>query len=313
MKQDSAAIPDIEQLNREFSFDEKGQSVRFETGEGGLPVIEVQNGYATARISLQGAYVLSWIPAGQAEVIWVSEAAIFAPGKSVRGGIPICWPWFGVHETRDDFPAHGFARTVFWQVRNTRPLESGGTEVTLSLDTTRLDQQRQRMWPYPTTVEYRVTVAQTLGLELTTCNHGEQSFIISEALHTYFKMQDIAQVTVRGLEGKDYLDKTDAFKRKTQSGPITITHETDRVYVDTSDQVVIENSQREVVIDKQGSLSTVVWNPWQATAKRMGDLGKEGYRNMLCVETANAADNSVSINPGECHRLALQYRITNTG
>ena len=302
-------IPDVEQLNKDFAIQQGGNSLRFRMGEGDIPVIEIQNEQASARISLQGAHILSWIPTGEDEVIWVSEDATFAPEKSVRGGIPICWPWFGPHENNAAYPAHGFARTVLWQVTNTQALSEGTTQITFRLEPAQLDKSIQDMWPSATIAEYTLIISKTLSMELTTINNSDQSITIGEALHTYFNVEDLTKTTVYGLEGRDYLDKTDGFKRKTQTGPVTINAEVDRVYLQTQDDVIIDNTKRKIIIKKQGSQSTIVWNPWQAAAEKMGDLGKDGYLQMLCVESANAAEDSVNINAGESHRLLVTYAI----
>lgn len=302
-------MPVIEELNKQFSFTKDNQNLSFSTGEGGIPVIEVKNTHATAKISLQGAHVLSWIPTGEDEVIWLSDDAKFAPGKSVRGGIPVCWPWFGPHESNSAYPAHGYARTVMWPVTKTQALASGEIEITFTLDTLQLDKQYQDMWPAHTIVEYKLTISKTLTMDLTTINKSDAPFTIGEALHTYFKIDDIGNTSITGLENIAYLDKTDGFKRKIQSGAITIESEVDRVYVDTNNEVIIDDAKRKIIIKKQGSDSTVVWNPWQAVADKMGDLGKDGYRKMVCVESANAADNVVTINSGESHTLHVSYEV----
>jgi glucose-6-phosphate 1-epimerase len=306
--------PNIEHLNKKFSLQNESNLLRFKTGKGDIPVVEIQNDQASAIISLQGAHVLSWVPRGEAEVIWVSEDATFAPAKSVRGGIPVCWPWFGAHEDNASFPAHGFVRTAFWQVTNTRAISAGETEITFKLDTSQLDSNQiekngQHMWPQATIAEYRVTIAKTLTLELTTFNNSDQPITIGQALHTYFNIEDITNTAIYGLEGKDYLDKTDSFKRKKQTGPVLINTEVDRVYLQTSDDVIIDNKKRKIVIKKQGSQSTVVWNPWKNVAEKMGDLGKCGYRCMLCVESANAAEDTIRIGVGESHKLLVIYEV----
>ncbi len=299
----------VEKLNNQFLTHTTDQHAEFKPGEGGIPVLHVQNTLATASVSLQGANILSWIPYGEEEVIWLSEDAVFAPGKSVRGGIPICWPWFGAHESNTAFPAHGFARTVLWQVTDVTALATGETQVRFVLDTTRLDEKYQPMWPQATVAEYCITIGKTLTLELSTINKSDQPMTIGQALHTYFFVDDVRQTKVSGLDGKDYLDKTEGFARKTQSGDVTIAAEVDRIYLNTTDDNVISDTQRNIVIKKQGSHSTVVWNPWVAVAEKMGDLGKDGYLNMLCVESANAADDTVVINAGERFTLKVSYAV----
>lgn len=253
--------------------------------------------------------MLSWVPAGEEEVIWVSEDATFAPAKSLRGGIPICWPWFGPHESNTTFPAHGFARTVMWQVSATQALPGGETQITFKLDPAQLDEKYQQMWTLPTVAEYRVTVGRTLTMELITHNQHDQPVTIGQALHTYFAVADVSRTAVSGLEGKPYLDKTDGFKRKTQEGVVNIECEIDRVYLQTPDDVTIDDGNRRIVISKQGSQSTVVWNPWQEAAEKMGDLGLDGYLKMLCVESANAAEDVVSIAAGGSHTLRVVYEV----
>ncbi|MCK4706089.1 MAG: D-hexose-6-phosphate mutarotase, partial [Gammaproteobacteria bacterium] len=292
-----------------FSFANEFHSLIFKIGKGGIPVVEIKNDQSSAAISLQGAHVLSWVPAGEDDVIWLSDEAKFAVGKSVRGGVPICWPWFGPHEENAAYPAHGFARTVLWQVIKTEAISAGETQITFQLDTRQLDDSLQAMWPLPTIAEYRLTIAKTLTMELTTFNHSDQLMNIGQALHTYFKVDDVSCTKVLGLEGKDYLDKTDGFTRKTQVGAVTISEEVDRVYLETADDLIINDNKRKIVITKQGSESTVVWNPWKEIADKMGDLGEDGYLEMLCVESANAMEDTVDIEAGGSYSLRVTYEL----
>lgn len=300
---------DIEKLNTSFSFKDENSQLYIKKATGDIPIIEITNKYATATISLQGAHILSWKPHSEDEVIWLSEDATFAIGKSVRGGVPICWPWFGAHENNTSFPAHGFARTVLWNVVNTKKLPTGEMQITFNLVTKVLDEHIQSMWPQATVVEYRITVGQSLILELTTFNNSEKDITVGQALHTYFNVADINKTTISGLENKKYLDKVEGFCSKVQNGPITINSEVDRIYVDTTDDIIIDNEKRKILIEKQGSASTVVWNPWEEVANKMGDLGENGYQKMLCVESANAIDDVVVIKAGESATLFVKYDI----
>lgn len=297
----------LEQLNQQFAIN-KDNHLLFKTGKGNIPVVEIKNEHSSAIISMQGAHVLSWIPAGEEEVIWLSEDAKFAPGKSVRGGIPICWPWFGAHESNASFPAHGFARTVYWQVISTEALEDGDTRIIFS---TKPLPENEQMWPPQTNVQYQLTVGKKLHMELITHNEGSETITIGQALHTYFNIGDISKVLVHGLDDTKYLDKMDNFKQKRQHGPVVIDREVDRIYLDTITDCVIEDKalNRNIVINKCGSRSTVVWNPWQATASKMGDLGVDGYKKMLCVESCNAATDVVHIKPGKAHHLLVHYSV----
>ena len=297
-----------EQLNNEFSLQVANNKLHFKSGKGDIAVVEIQNEQASAIISLQGAQLLSWIPKNEEEVIWLSEDAKFAVGKSVRGGVPICWPWFGAHATNADYPAHGFARTTNWQVISTEALGDGTTRISF---TTRPQAETEAMWPAETTVLFQLTIGKKLEMELITHNNGSKPITISQALHTYFNVGDVSNVLLHGLDDARYLDKLDGFKRKNQHGPLKIKEEVDRIYLDTASTCVIEDNilKRNIVIIKCGSHSTVVWNPWQETASKMGDLGEDGYKKMLCVESSNAAEDALTIEPGKVHQLWVQYEV----
>jgi len=298
----------MERLNKEFAIKNGENSLCFKNGKGDIPVVEIRNEHASATISMQGAQVLSWIPEGEEEVIWVSDDASFAPGKSVRGGVPVCWPWFGAHASNQDFPAHGFARTTLWQILCTEALKDGSTRISF---TTQPQAENEKMWLPETSVQYRITVGKKLEMELITSNSGSEPISITQALHTYFKVGDVSNVLLHGLDDTEYLDKLENFERKHQHGPVTIEEEVDRIYLNTASDCVIEDKtlNRNIIIIKCGSHSTVVWNPWQETANKMGDLGEEGYKKMLCVESSNAAEDVVSIEPGKLHHLWVQYGV----
>ncbi|MBT3206136.1 MAG: D-hexose-6-phosphate mutarotase [Gammaproteobacteria bacterium] len=302
---------ELEKLNEQFLLQDELYSLCIESGEGDIPVIKVMNEHASALISLQGAHVLSWIPKGEQEVIWLSEDATFAAGKSIRGGIPVCWPWFGAHESKTEFPAHGFARTTSWEVLSTEALENGGTRIIFSMHR---QPENDHMWLPDTSIQFNLTIGYKLELELITHNNGDSAVTIGQALHTYFNVADVSEVFLHGLDHTDYLDKLENFKRKRQFGPIVIEQEVDRVYLDTFNDCVIEDKQlkRNIIIKKIGSHSTVVWNPWQETAEKMGDLGLQGYKKMLCVESSNAAEDVVTIEPGDVHELWVQYEVQKT-
>ena len=274
----------------------------------GVIVAEVANAHAISNIVLQGAHVATFQPRGEEPVIWLSPNAKFAPGKSIRGGVPICWPWFGPHQTDSKLPGHGFARTVPWELLETKALEDGSTLLRFGLignDATRAQ------WPHRSTAQLEVKIGKALRVELITANTGTAPFELGEALHTYFQISDVGNMTIRGLEGCEYIDKVGATTRRTQQDGIVITGEVDRVYVNTAADCVIEDKglKRAIRIRKQGSRSTVVWNPWQEKAEKMGDFGEKLHRDMVCVESANALENVVTVAPGETHRLVAVYSV----
>ncbi len=283
----------------------------FRQDDSGLAVVEVTSRGVCASIFLQGGQLTSWVPAGGQPVIWLSPAARFAAGKSIRGGVPVCWPWFGPHAADAAFPAHGFVRTLPWQMVATKSLEEGGVRLWLQLPQS--DQPRQ-LWPHSSQLELRFTIGRTLDIELLTRNTGTASFTIGEALHSYFFVSDVRCITLHGLDGCVYLDKVEQGRRRQSSEPVTISAETDRVYLATTADCVIDDPglERRIRISKRGSSSTVVWNPWAEKAARLGDMGEDGYLNMLCVESGNAADDVVIIEPGSEHRLWVRYQVETT-
>jgi D-hexose-6-phosphate mutarotase len=284
----------------------------FVEGEGGLTYAEIDNAGGKARICLQGAHIVTWQPKSQAEpVVWVSEMAKYGPGKSIRGGVPVCWPWFGPHATEKAFPGHGFARTTLWQVTGSETLANGDTRVKFMLMP---NDQTHAQFPPACRAELVATVGAKLQVDLVTTNLDNGAIEIGEALHTYFRIGDIGTATVTGLENSEYVDKVDGGQRKTQSGAIAFSGEVDRVYVNTAAECVIVDPdlKRRIRIAKTGSQSTVVWTPWVEKAEKMGDFGpgksnQGGWREMVCVESGNAADNVVSVPAGESHRMSVVY------
>jgi D-hexose-6-phosphate mutarotase len=299
----------LAELNERFAIPFK---LRFKAVGDGLIVADFTNAHASASICLQGGQLLSWQPSSTAEpVIWLSTAAKFAPKASIRGGIPVCWPWFSAHESEASFPMHGFARTQPWQVKSTRSLDDGSTEISLTLPITTA---MQAMWPHQAQLELLINVGETLKIALITRNLGNADFTITEALHTYFAVSDIAQVQVEGLDGIHFHDKAADWTEGDQAGAIGFAAEVDRVYVNTSERCTIVDPafKRRIHINKIGSQSTVVWNPWAARAEQMGDLGTDdatGWKRFVCVESANARENAVTVPAGKAHTMAVEYRV----
>jgi D-hexose-6-phosphate mutarotase len=295
-----------QQLNAQFGI--AGQ-LEFCEDDSGLIVAKINNTLGSVSLCLQGAHLMTWQPKSQAvPVVWLSRDAKLAAGKSIRGGVPVCWPWFGAHATDTSFPAHGFARTVLWQVVESGSEPDGATRLTLRL---MLSEKTRTQWPHDCTLELTVSIGETLRMELVTSNIGTKDFVIGEALHTYFQVGDIGAVRVTGLEGCDYWDKVGGSTLRKQDGAIDFSGETDRVYINTTAACVIEDDKlkRRIHVAKSGSRSTVVWTPWTEKADRMGDLGQpDGWREMVCVESANAFDNVVTVAAGTRHTLIVEYR-----
>jgi len=293
----------LEQMNGQFGI--AGQ-LRFVNGPGDMPVAEIHNDLGQASLALQGAHVLGFQASGQQPIIWMSDEATYAPGKSLRGGVPVCWPWFGPHASDSNLPGHGPARTVDWEPIASEALSDGHTGISFELVET---EKTSQQCPHPLRVRLHVTVGSNLVLTLETTNLGDTPFTLGEALHTYFLVGDVRRAQVEGLDGCTYIDKMDGGARKQQHGPVSISAEADRIYLGTGNhaEIVDPAMDRKIVIKSAGSASMVVWNPWIETAEKMGDLGPDGYLKMLCVETANAADDVVQLAPGATHRMLADY------
>lgn len=297
---DSASL---DLLDRRFAL----EGLRFAAGPGGLPAAQVANAHAQAVLVLQGAHVLSYQPRGQQPVLWASSHSHFAPGKPIRGGIPVCWPWFGAHPADPAKPGHGFARTSLWEVLATRAEADGSTRIELGLG----DSDASRpLWPSPFYLRLVVLVGPSLRVELHIRNPGPQAFTCSGALHSYFAVSEAAAIAIHGLEGGAYLDKL-GDQRHLQEGPVGIGAETDRVYLDTAAEcrILDPGLRRAICVAKAGSRTTVVWNPWAAKAARLEDFGDHEYRSMVCVETANASPDLIQLPPGGEHCLRTDIRV----
>lgn len=298
-------VAELSRLNGDFGIP---QQVLFVSGPGGLIQIDINNQYATATIVLQGAHVMTYQPHNQQPVLWLSAHGKFAPGKSIRGGVPLCWPWFGPHASMTTYPGHGFARTVMWEVTGVHSTNDGGTRLEFRLPAASKNAQQ---WPHLSEVALHVTVGARLELVLITRNTGDQAFVLGDALHTYFRVSDVRRIAIQGLAGCPYVDKVDGSKRKTQTGDVTIAAETDRIYLDSTGDCVIHDPGygRQIRIAKRNSRSTIVWNPWIEKAEKMGDLGPDGYLHMVCVESANADVDVVTLAPGKEHHLQVVYSV----
>ena len=296
-------MKDVVELNRKYGIENELGFCDIK----GEPLAWIRNDACAATIALKGAQLLSWYPSGHEEVFWVSTIGPSSPKEPQRGGVPVCWPWFGPHPNDPSKPKHGFVRNRRWTVVSTGST-SQLTELTLRTEAAPED---AALWPHQAEVSLRVVAGAILYLELTTRNTGSQGFELTQALHSYFRVSDVAKVAVEGFDGLEYLDKVDAYARKRQSGLIAITGETDRIYLGHAGAAVIHDSElgRGIIVNKSGSASSVVWNPWERLARELGDIGENGYRRMLCVETANAGDDVVRIEPGNQHTLVAKIQI----
>jgi glucose-6-phosphate 1-epimerase len=298
-------VIDIAALNRRHGIP---GALEFFEGEGRLAMARIESVHGWAEAVLQGAHLTNWTPRDQSSVLWLSSQAHFGRGRPIRGGVPVCWPWFGAHAQDNALPSHGFARVSAWQVADAAALEDGSVQLTLQLPRR---EGQEALWPHSTPVQWRVTVGPSLEIELTTRNLGPAPVAIGEALHAYFMVGDARRVRVRGLDGCEYLDKTNDNRRMRQAGDIGFEAEVDRVYLDTDAECCLDDLllRRRIRIAKEGSASTIVWNPWREKSQSFDDMSDDGYLSMACVETANAAENAVIVPPGGEHRLRARYSL----
>lgn len=280
------------------------------TGPGGLPFLEVQNAHARARVSLQGAQLLSFRPHGAAaDWLYLSEQAIYQTGKAIRGGVPVCWPWFGPDPLGQGRPAHGLARTRRWTLRHSAHLPDGQTLLTLGLSDS---PDTRLLWPHAFDLVLDITIGATLQLALHTHNRGNTPFQITQALHSYWAVQSVEQTTVHGLADCRFSERAAGADRapQVQTRAVSFGTEVDRLYSQTPADLQLNDGagQRQLALHSEGSRSTVVWNPGALIAAGMTDLPDSAWRRFVCVETANAGDDVITLAPGAVHRLAVHIR-----
>lgn len=285
------------------------EPVVVETGNGGMPRARVSGARADAEVYLHGGHVTHWQPHGAEPVLFLSRRAAYAPGKAIRGGVPLIFPWFGAHATDRQAPMHGVARARPWRLLTSGPGADGAVVLELALED---DEATRRLWPAAFALRYRVTVGDVLHLALEVTNTSPAPFTFEAALHTYLAVGDVEAVAVTGLEHTTYLDKVDAFTRKRHGAePLRLTGETDRVFLGTPARCTVDDRAlgRRLVVDKAGSATTVVWNPWATRTRDIADLGADDWRRLLCVETANAADDAVTLAAGGRHVMSATIRV----
>jgi glucose-6-phosphate 1-epimerase len=296
-------------LNEKFGLD----GVLHFDEHGSLTRANVTLPSCRATLYLQGAHLTHWQPAGQKPVLFLSEHSAFTPGKAIRGGVPICFPWFGPRSDGGPGPMHGFARIQVWDLAFAAllPDAEGGDRLQLTFTLGPSEASREVGFD-DFRVAYEVSLGHTLSMRLTVANSGAQPLRFEEALHSYFAVADVRHAPITGLGGATYLDKRDEAKQKTApDGPLQLTAFSDRVFPHQAGPNAIhdEGNQRVIQIDKQNSATTVVWNPWVEGAAPMADLGNDEWPYFLCVEAANTASDAIEVPPGETHTLAVEISV----
>ncbi|WP_315095460.1 D-hexose-6-phosphate mutarotase [uncultured Cellulomonas sp.] len=276
-------------------------SVRVDVGEGGLALVRVSTPSASAEVYLQGAHVASWMPAGQQPVLWMSAESRYAPGAPLRGGVPVCFPWFGPAPTGDG-PLHGFARTAQWTL--VEAAERGADVVlTFALEGPDLFEAR-----------YEVSVGTELGLRFEVSNVGAVPLTYAEAFHTYLAVSDVQQAAITGLEHAPFVDRLHRDRAEPAAGePLRLTGETERLYPQPGRVVVHDpTGGRDLVVDATGSADTVVWNPWTAKSASMPDFGDDEWTGMVCVETGNVHEHALTLDAGSSHAMTTTISVATT-
>jgi D-hexose-6-phosphate mutarotase len=284
--------------------------VRVDEGRGSLPRLTVTGEQGSAEIYLHGAHVTSFQPRGAKPVLFMSAESLFDPAKPIRGGIPVIFPWFGPRAGSPESPAHGFARLRPWTLESCTVNEDGAVSAVLGLFD---DETTRGLWPHPFHLRLTATIGRSLRIELEV-RAGAEAFTFEEALHTYLAVGDVRKVEVDGLRKTEYIDKVDGARRKTEGDEaIRITGETDRVYLDTPSACLVRDPEldRSILVGKENSASTVVWNPWINKSKAMADFGDDEWPGMICVETANVAESAVRLEPGGTHTMRAVISVPN--
>ncbi|WP_394142274.1 D-hexose-6-phosphate mutarotase [Vibrio chagasii] len=271
----------------------------------GVKLVRVIHDKANAAISLFGGHVVSFQPQGQEDLIWMSQQAKFDGKTALRGGIPVCWPWFG----RIAAPAHGFARSSEWQLVEHRESEAG-VIVSLGL---KPSEETLAVWPHQFDARLNVEIGDELKVTLDVKNTDEQPWTFSGALHTYLNVADIHNTTTTGM-GAEYIDSLQGGKVCQGGAELVLTDTIDRVYTQPEAQILVADKklERTLSVENQGHNSAVLWNPWAEGATGMSDMQDDGYLTMLCVEStlhAPSLEAGKTLQPGESHQLITTISV----
>jgi glucose-6-phosphate 1-epimerase len=280
-------------------------ALEFAETEHGLVKVLVSISGTIGELYLQGAQVTGWSPPGGAPVLFTSPESAFIPARPIRGGVPVIFPWFGPHARLAAAPQHGFVRAAPWRLDS---IDRQPDRLNLRLT---IDGDGNPFWPARFRLIYTVSFGATLGLRLAVQNPGSEAMTFEEALHCYFAIADIGAVSVMGLGGCRFIDKTDGMRRKGQRAAVLrFSRETDRVYLDAPDRLaIVDPGRRRITIDREGAASAVTWNPWAAKAAALGDLGGDLWRRMVCVESGNIADNAVELAGDSEHVMSAEIGV----
>ncbi|WP_166785509.1 D-hexose-6-phosphate mutarotase [Cryobacterium cryoconiti] len=283
-------------------------SVHCEEGTGGLTVVRVAGRAGSAEVYLHGAQVTGFTPAGGDPLLFLSEASRFEAAAAIRGGVPICFPWFGANATDPAAPSHGFARLSEWEFVDAHET---GDDVVLVLRLTDTAATRASAWPHRFEAVYTVTVGARLTLALRVTNLETDAVTFEEALHTYLRVSEVRGTTVSGLQGTPILNQVTGLTEPAESTPVRFTAETDRLYLGSRGSATVTDPDgRMITIEADRSDSTVVWNPWTDKASTLADFGDDEWPGMVCVETANVRRDQVHLDAGQSHTMSVVFDVS---
>ncbi len=277
------------------------------TGAGGLPVLRIRNEFAECEIFQYGAHISSFAPAGRGDLLWMSPLSVFREGSPIRGGIPVCFPWFGPHRTRVDLPLHGFVRTRAWSLERSAALDDGRTSALLSISE---DPETLAIWPYRFRLDLEIVVGSELEVTLVAENTGGEPFRYEDCLHAYLRVGDARNCVVHGLDGVLYIDRVRGDRRALQAGELRLGAETVNAYMHSPFRCFLEDTglERTLETETSGFADMVVWNPGEEAAMRNPEIGK-AWSEFLCLEPANCLDHPVLLLPGTAHRSRLRLGV----
>ena len=253
-----------------------------------------------------GAHVVDWTPSGGEPVLWMGQMSSLDSETPIRGGVPICWPWFGAGPDGVATPLHGFSRLTEWRLVQTEATDDAVVATYLLINAC------PEKFEFRHRLTYTVSFGREFSATLTVRNTGTRRFTFEEALHTYLKVGDVRQITITGLEGAKYLDRVSGHDvgPHTQVGSVVFSEETDRIYHSTSEiEVVDPILSRRIIMKRKGSKDAVVWNPWAERSDGFPDFGDNEWTGMVCVETANVGEHAVTLNPGKEHSMGFTLRV----
>lgn len=278
----------------------------FGAGPSNTPTLILKTAHSTATIALHGATVLSFVPTGQRDLLWVSPKANAAAGKAVRGGIPLCGPWFGPHLTNSAAPMHGLMRTRLWTLLRVELLADKRLRAEFQLE---LPPQRELGWHHSAAATFTLHVGESLQIELSIRNTGTTPFLLSGALHSYFAVSDVRNIKVEGLADREFIDYTaGGIRGRHDHSPVKLNEEMARFFLTDAPVCLVDAGWNRVLnLRGWGHGATIVWNPWDKTAATMPDLG-DAWPGFVCIEHANVPDTAVALRPSMTHHLGAEVQ-----